>query len=438
MPADYSSTAQALSLPISPSTSTSPPPTSTSPKRPSAASGDTDDAADADDDGPVPPWVRAPRRGPGGMGNNRNSDSHQRSARRLSTPYSRTSTHEDLSLGQRITQTSLSILNKLLKLFYSLTPVQRVLAIVAGVAALALGIVFLVFSHKIFSALAPVAKGWRALPGGWILVFLITSLAAFPPMIGYSSCITIAGIVYGFPGGWPIVAAATVVGSTASFVASRTVLSKYVHRLVGEDKRFVALGHVLRHDGLWVLAAIRFCPLPYSLSNGFLATIPSVSPASFALATALATPKLLVHVFIGSRLALLAEDDDMSLGDKVVNYLSMLLGSALGIAVGLIIYRRTMARAKQLAREEAAGNGIVSDAGEDDDLNYEDLEEGVMGGRQQERAGEADAAALMDDDDMSLWDNDDDAYRDEDDGSTGAQAFSDEHADGRYPTSGSK
>ncbi|MBH1945702.1 VTT domain-containing protein, partial [Erythrobacter sp. YJ-T3-07] len=147
---------------------------------------------------------------------------------------------------------------------------------------------------------------WRELPGGWVLVWLMTFATGFPPVIGYSSSVTIAGFVFGFPGGWPIVASATVVGSTAAFLTSRTIFAKYVHALVGTDKRFVALGQVLRRDGLLVLAAIRFCPLPYSLSNGFLATIPSISPFSFAAATALATPKLLVHVFIGSRLAQLA------------------------------------------------------------------------------------------------------------------------------------
>lgn len=303
----------------------------------------------------------------------------------------------------------------MLKLFYTLTPLQRVLAVLVLIALNVLLILGMVYSHRIFAALGPVAKGWRALPGGWVLVFLMTCLSAFPPMIGYSTCVTIAGFVYGFPGGWPIVAGATVFGSLAAFLTSRTVFSGYVHSLVGADKRFVALGQVLRRDGLLVLAAIRFCPLPFSLSNGFLATISTITPLRFALATAMATPKLFVHVFIGSRLALLAENgDEMGVGDKVVNYLSMLVGSVVGIALSLFIYRRTMARAKELAREEAVENGVPIDS-TDADLNYEDLEEGVLSGNRQ-RPGEADEAALMDDDDISLWETEgiDGGYRDED------------------------
>lgn len=377
MPADYASAAQALSLPVSPRGSSPGPPSP-----PSA-------------NGPAPPWVRSRRSG---------------SAARLSTPYSR-GADAALPLGARLLRTSTNAMHQCIRLFVRLTPLQRLLAVGAGLAVLALGVVSLVFSHRLFAAFAPVARGWRGLPGGWLIVWLMTFATSFPPMVGYSFCVTIAGFVYGFPGGWPISASATVCGSTAAFFTSRTIFSGYVNKLVGTDRRFVALGQVLRHDGVPVLAAIRFCPLPYSLSNGFLATIPSISPLNFALATAMASPKLLVHVFIGSRLAALAENDNMSAGDRAINYISMLLGGAVGMVVGLIIYRRTMARAQELALEEGVDNGGVLDP--DGDLGYGDLDEGVAGGRNYR--GETDAAALMDEDALSLWDTegDDGGYRDD-------------------------
>lgn len=382
MPADYESTAQALSLPISPRDTSSPSPSPTSHA------------------GPAPPWAR-----------DRSSSTN---ARRLSTPYSRPSVSDE-PLGARMLRTSTGITNWILRAFVRLTPLQRVAAVAACLVLTTLTILSLVYTERIFGALEPVASGWRALPAGWLILWFMTFATAFPPMIGYSTTITIAGFVYGFPGGWPIVASATVAGSTVAFFTSRTVFSKYVHRLVGQDRRFVALGQVLRHDGLLVLAGIRFCPLPYSLSNGFLATIPSIHPLSFALATGLASPKLLVHVFIGDRLKKLAEEgDEMTAGAKAVNYISMILGGLVGLAVGLFVYRRTMARAKELAREEAAENGGVIDP--EGETDYEGLEEGVLS-RRESRQGEADAAALMDDDDISLWESDPigNGYRDDDD-----------------------
>jgi len=256
MPADYSSTAAALSL--SPSPLPSP-------------GGDETRA-------PPPPWARPHA-----------SSITSSSSRRLATrPYNLARHSAPESFLTHLLRTATSLGRQGWTLFQRLPPLHRLAAVVVAAAAVAAGVAFLVYSHRIFAWLGPVAHGWRDLPGGWVLLWLLTFATAFPPMVGYSSTLTIAGFVYRFPLGWPIVASATVAGSTAAFLTSRTVFSSYVHRLVGKDHRFVALGQVLRRDGILVLAAVRFCPLPYSLSNGFLATIPSISPWAFAASTAMA------------------------------------------------------------------------------------------------------------------------------------------------------
>ncbi len=205
---------------------------------------------------------------------------------------------------------------------------------------------------------------------------------------------------------------ATVAGSLASFIASRTVLSNYVHKLVGKDKRFEALALTLKHDGLKILCMIRVCPLPYSLSNAAMSTFPTVHPLSFALATAIASPKLLIHVFIGSRLALIAKNGGKKdAGTKAINYASIIIGSLIGAGVGWFIYQKTMARARQLEEEELENglqdNGVVVGGR---DRTYTDVD----------GAEDLDAAALMDPDDISLWDHEEEGienresgYRDE-------------------------
>lgn len=445
MPADYNSAAAGLS--VSPSASatdgshnpaaasaasaasrlamdpSSPPSHSPSPFR------DEDD--DHDDHADAPPSSTAPPSVPWARGTGQPAAS-----RRLSTPYSRHGSHAsacptDLrgqitALGTASFKTARNLYRRSAAAYAALSPTQQFLVLSASVLLLALTVTLLVFSQKIFTLLGPVAVSWRALPAGWLIIWVLTFLVAFPPLVGYSTACTVAGFVYGFPLGWPIVATATVAGSAAAFVASRTVLSAYVDRLVGADRRFVALGQVLRHDGLGVLALVRFCPLPYSLSNGFLATVPSVRTASFALATALASPKLLVHVFIGSRLALLAEKgDEMGFGDKLVNYLSMGVGGLVGAGVGYFIYRRTMARAAELAREEAeAGRPFEEGRGR---VDYAD-EDGA-GGEDARLMDPNDAAALMvDDDDISLWDQDDGGF--EEDGRTDGRYRDEEEAVG--------
>jgi uncharacterized membrane protein YdjX (TVP38/TMEM64 family) len=314
-----------------------------------------------------------------------------------------------MSYKDQILTSGRKIYRRLLTTFLKLSPLQRILVVIALVIVNVLGLLFLIYNERIFGALAPAAAKWHAVPFGWTILWTLTFISAFPPLIGYSTTVTIAGFVYGFPNGWFIVASATVAGSLASFIASRTVLSGYVHRLVGQDKRFQALALTLKHDGLKVLCMIRFCPLPYSISNAAMSTFPTVHPLSFALATAIASPKLLIHVFIGSRLAKIAENGGkMDAGTKAINYASILIGSILGAAVGWIIYQKTVSRAKELENEElerAGEEGRISGGRE---RSYSDLE--VDGAN-----GDEDAAVLMGDDDISLWGNDNGGmgYRDE-------------------------
>ncbi|KAL5083933.1 hypothetical protein Trisim1_000758 [Trichoderma cf. simile WF8] len=277
--------------------------------------------------------------------------------------------------------------------FWKLSLLQRSLVVFVILLGWTFIILSILYSEAFFAWLATVSKSWREIPGGWLIAFMLIFVTSVPPIIGYSTANTIAGFVYGFPNGWPIAASACIIGSLAAFMACRTVLSGHVNKLIGNDHRFVALGQVLRRDGILYLTGIRFCPLPFSLSNGFLATIPSISPLSFVISTALSTPKLLIHIFIGSRLAIIAEQGDaMPLRDKIVNYTGMIIGGAIGAAAGFIIYRRTMARAEELAREEAT---II--AAEEGVVGYEDTDDTLM--------DPEDAADVMGDDDVSLWDN---------------------------------
>lgn len=425
MPADYKSAAAGLSLSSSPDSDYDHPLAN---KTPSAAAAAIHLGMDASPErGPPPPFrddVDDPAADIHDAPPPTSTTPHSSAAaRRLSTPYSlsgrRTSSshnpgRQDLrgqlaALAATSAQTARSLYRQSAALYGGLSPTQQFLVLATSVILVALTVTLLVFSHKVWALLGPIAVSWRATPGGWLIIWFLTFIVAFPPLVGYSTACTVAGFVYGWPLGWPIVASATVAGSAAAFVASRTIFSGYVDRLVGADARFVALGQVLRRDGLGVLTLVRFCPLPYSLSNGFLATVPSVQPLGFTLATAIASPKLLVHVFVGSRLALLAEEGDrMGLGDRLVNYLSMAFGVLLGAGVGYFIYRRTMDRAAEIARGDAAAGTAGG----------RPLEEGVRapGGTRRgdyvDEDGEGtrlmdpnEAAALMvDDDDISLWD----------------------------------
>ncbi|KAI4247730.1 MAG: hypothetical protein L6R40_001316 [Gallowayella cf. fulva] len=306
MPADYNSTARALALPISP------------PDSPTQAH-------------QHPRWSRP-----------RGSNSLSRSQSSFG--------QQDPGVAGRAYRKLDRFGRDLLRRF---TPFQLALASVAGILAIISAILFFVFHQRFFAWLEPTAVKWKNLRGGWCILWALTFITAFPPLIGFSTCFTLAGFVYGLPEGWLIISTAAVAGSTCSFITSRTIFSGFVHRLVAQDKRFEAFSSVLKHDGVKLLIMIRLCPLPYSISNGAISTVPTVTPQMFALATAVATLKLIIPIFIGTRLAAIAKSGEkMDSGSKAINWISIIGGLILGTVTGF----RTTARARQLELEERGGH----------------------------------------------------------------------------------
>ncbi|KAH1495892.1 hypothetical protein LV164_000309 [Aspergillus fumigatus] len=311
MPADYTSTARALSLPMSPAESLSP------------AEEDT-----------RPLW------------------SHLASSRRNTDSPS---VRESTGLRDQVVNQATKMLRRTKKTWRRLTFWQRIGAIGAALLAILLGLSFMIFTGQVFFWLGPVAEKWEQSWLAFFVLWLCVFFVSFPPLVGWSTFGTISGFIYGIWKGWILYATATVLGSTCSFIVSRTILSKFVNRMMERDKRFAALALTLKYDGLKLLCMIRLCPLPYSVCNGAVSTFPTVHPLMYGLATALITPKLLVPAFIGSRIRILSEkNEEMSAASKAVNICSIILTIGIGVFTGWYIYRRTLARAKELEAKERA------------------------------------------------------------------------------------
>ncbi|KAL1849297.1 Tlg2-vesicle protein [Paecilomyces lecythidis] len=233
MPADYQSTARALSLPLSPAS-------------PSSTIGTV-----------RPPWSRQD-------GNRRDSIA--------------ASIQEAISFRDRVISWAEGTGRRVSETWKQMSFWKRVGAVCAAVLMIALGIAFMLLTGKIFIWVGPLAEKWEKSPLAYFVLWLLIFGVSFPPLVGWSTLGTICGFVFGIWKGWLIYMTATVVGSTCSFIVSRTVLSGFVKRLMENDKRFAALALTLKYDGLALLCMIRLCPLPYSVCNGAISTFPTVHP----------------------------------------------------------------------------------------------------------------------------------------------------------------
>ena len=106
----------------------------------------------------------------------------------------------EATLKGQFTENAERLQRQILRSVKKLTMLQKVLSVIALVGAIVFGILFLVFNEQIFAWLEPYAEKWKNLRFGWLILWGMTFITAFPPIIGYSSCLTIAGFVFGFPG----------------------------------------------------------------------------------------------------------------------------------------------------------------------------------------------------------------------------------------------
>ncbi|ANB15772.1 Tvp38p [Sugiyamaella lignohabitans] len=145
----------------------------------------------------------------------------------------------------------------------------------------------------------------------------------------------------------------------------RYLLSDRAKRLATTNVKFAALSRTLEQDKFTLLWMIRLCPLPYSLSNGALSSIPSVTVWRFFFATALTSPKLLMHIFIGDRIARLGTEKDTA--TKIIDIISIAITVVIGTLTAYLIYNRTMDRASLMeaqidyARIEEGFDAIIDE-----------------------------------------------------------------------------
>lgn len=138
-----------------------------------------------DETAPEPVWTRR---------------SHSNSFRQ-NRPHSTGNPRQPSSRIRQLVDSYNKLSRKYTDWYDTLSPVKKVVFSLAGITIFVLSILFLVYNEKIFHALRPAAEKWRNVPAGWLILWALIFTVSFPPLIGYSWLMTIAGFVYGFPNG---------------------------------------------------------------------------------------------------------------------------------------------------------------------------------------------------------------------------------------------
>ncbi|KAL1917418.1 uncharacterized protein VTP21DRAFT_3811 [Calcarisporiella thermophila] len=202
-----------------------------------------------------------------------------------------------------------------------------------------------------------------------MIIFTLVFSAAFPPMIGYSTFLTLSGFTFGFLKGFLIAYFAALSGGIICFTLSRLWLKRYVKAVI---KRYRHLGAALvavEEKGFRLLVLIRIAPYPYSVLNVLLSATRITLPV-FTLATALALFKIMLHVWIGSKLT--SFTDSVSKRPSNLQIAVALSGGMLGVGLLLYIWLLAKRSIEEVAREvmppAAVTDPLLGNVGEDEEV----------------------------------------------------------------------
>ncbi|RSH95018.1 Tlg2-vesicle protein [Saitozyma podzolica] len=225
---------------------------------------------------------------------------------------------------------------------------------------------------------------WIRSLGAWGVVVcgLLVVLSSHPPLFGFSASMSLIGFAYGVWPGFLIASIGSLLGGAFAFLSVRT----FFPGIIRSHPSWDAFGRVMREKGTILVIMIRYCPMPWAIGNGLFASIESVKFWQVMLADLLILPRLMIPVFIGSRLTSLADPD--ATHDPVhtwLNVLSIGLSMSFSVGTGIFIYRATLAQMRKLDGE---GGERAAEA-------LEELEEGLLAGYSDETGGLEEAEALV-------------------------------------------
>ncbi|CEH15094.1 Predicted membrane protein [Ceraceosorus bombacis] len=235
--------------------------------------------------------------------------------------------------------------------------------------------------EKIASLLGGLASQISASSQGKLYLLSALVILSIPPLPGYGSAVTLCGLAYGSasiePKGthglfeaWTLAAVGCLLGASIAFALLRFIVkgpgkSWQVITNVTDDRRWNAVQLAIRDKGLAMVVLIRFSPFPFCYSNLFFASMESVSFFQFLVATAMITPKLLLHCFVGARTRELLDSgarQELDWHARMLNIAYILGGSAIGAATGWFVWRETQAILSTYDAEEGLEGSLEADS----------------------------------------------------------------------------
>ncbi|PWY98395.1 hypothetical protein BCV70DRAFT_164762 [Testicularia cyperi] len=210
---------------------------------------------------------------------------------------------------------------------------------------------------------------------GKVLLGSLIFLTTFPPLPLYSTLIMLCGFTFGLWDGFVISYIAAISGAIVVFVLSRSLLKDWMAGLLNKSGGLKKVVRAIEKQPK-LLFLVRLAPYPYNLMNTLLASSPTLTLRTYVLCTALALPKLMIHVALGKSIKSFAEpngstkemtkeEEEEAHTAETVKKWAGLVG--VGLCIGIMVYLLSVARKAVDELDDDEDDDELLD-GEDQDL----------------------------------------------------------------------
>lgn len=218
---------------------------------------------------------------------------------------------------------------------------------------------------RIFQFLYDKARILASTRFGWLALGCAIVFVSFPPLIGHTTLITLCGFAYGMSGFY-IGATASIIGSASAFITLRFLFSERLHAWSSQNEKWQALEEVVKAKGLPLIILVRISPFPpWVYSNSLFASIRAVNLWQFIIATLFVLPKVLLHTFIGSKIAVLSDGkqrEHMDSRTKILNGLLVGGGFVIAIFTSWTVYNLVQGHIRHLEGLPPAVDELAAEA----------------------------------------------------------------------------
>ncbi|KAJ7095289.1 hypothetical protein B0H15DRAFT_828894 [Mycena belliarum] len=197
---------------------------------------------------------------------------------------------------------------------------------------------------------------------------LLIIFVSFPPLHGHSTSVTLCGFAWGLKGFF-VAAPASLIGACVVFSGLRLMFRNRLRNFSKGNEKWKALETVIAAKGLPLIIMIRVSPFPpWVYSNALFASVGSVSLWQFILATCGVFPKILLQVFIGSKVAALSDGEQRSHMDTstlILNGLFIGGGIAVAIVTSWLVYTSVQTHIRNIPGMSPETDELAAEAFED-------------------------------------------------------------------------